>query len=312
MATAPVAISWGKERQDIFAVGTNGALYHKFFDGSAWQPAGSDFESLSVDWDPSYTISATTWGFNRLDAFGLGPDKDVVHKYWDGHSWQPNGREPESLDGHFTSGPSAVSWGPNRFDLFAVGDSGSVQHKYWTGSEWVGWEDLGGPQFFEPPTAISWGPNRFDVFGVSVDGAVYHIAWDGSRWLDWQSLGGDSFIGTVGAISWGPNRLDLVVLSRNDNGYYYKNWDGSRWNPDVQGWYPKQGKFASSPAVSSWGNNRLDIFGVDEEGKLLHQTWWGEGWYPGPNTWESLGGPIQALDEEQEQEQEPTRNGGEL
>lgn len=308
VATAPIAISWGKERQDIFAANLKGVLYHKFFDGYAWQPSGSDFESLSIGFDPSYTVSATTWGFDRLDVFGLGPGKDVVHKYWDGHGWQPNGNRVESLGGDFMSGPTSVSWDLNRLDLFAIeGDYvGYVYHKYWDGSQWVGWEFLGGPKFFDSPTAISWGANRLDLFGIAIDGAVHHTAWDGSRWLDWESLGGDSFVGTVGAISWGPNRLDLVALSASDNTYHYKFWDGSQWKPDAEEWYPKRGDFSSSPAVSSWGNNRLDIFGVSREGELLHQTWWGEGWYPGPDEWESLGGPIKALEEE------PTMNGGEL
>ena len=297
LSTAPTAVSWGKDRMDIFAASTKGLLYHKYFDGHSWQPSNADFEKLAIGFDASYSLSACTWGPNRLDVFGIGPGKAVIHKYWDGYNWRPE-RSPENLDGYFTSGPSAVSWGPNRLDIFAVEASGYVQHKYWDGTQWVGWDYLGGPQFFDTPTATSWGPNRIDLFGVGVDGVVYHKTWDGSQWLEWEDMG-QSFAGTVGVTSWSVNRLDVVALSESDGGYYYKNWDGTRWNPDLRGWYPKKGNFSSSPAVVSWGPNRLDIFGIDDKAALAHQTWWGEGWYPGPDQWESLGGPIRALEEPQ-------------
>lgn len=38
----------------------------------------------------------------------------------------------------------------------------------------------------------------------------------------------------------------------------------------------------------SWAPNRLDIFGVTADDKLLHQAWTGYDWYPGAEQWETL------------------------
>jgi len=35
----PAVGSWGPGRLDVVAVGTNRALYHKAWDGTAWQPS---------------------------------------------------------------------------------------------------------------------------------------------------------------------------------------------------------------------------------------------------------------------------------
>lgn len=43
------------------------------------------------------------------------------------------------------------------------------------------------------------------------------------------------------------------------------------------------------------GDNRLDIWGVSDKDQLAHQTWYGNGWYPGPDKWEFLGDDIQAF-----------------
>lgn len=299
VSSAPAAVSWGQDRMDIFATSAEGVLYHKYFDGSSWQPSGSDFESLAVGFDPWHSITACAWGPGRLDVFGLGPNKNVLHKYWDGSSWQPVDSSTDNLGGQYSgSGVSAISWGPERLDVFGVDEQGYVQHMYWDGTRWVGWELLGGPQFYDTPTATSWGKNRIDLTGVGVDGVVYHTAWDGSQWLSWEDMG-ESFTGKVAVTSWSINRLDLVALSQTDFSYYYKYWDGTRWNPDARGWYNKKGIFASSPAVVSWGPNRLDIYGIGLNEELMHQTWWGDGWYPGSDGWESLGGPIRALIKQQ-------------
>jgi hypothetical protein len=38
--------SWGQNRLDIFSIGTDGAMVHKAWTGSAWQPAGPNLDRL--------------------------------------------------------------------------------------------------------------------------------------------------------------------------------------------------------------------------------------------------------------------------
>ena len=114
--SAPEAVTWGPNRLDVFAVGTDHAMWHRWWDGNSW----GGWESLggSVFSD----VSAVSWGGNRLDIFAIGTDNAVWHRWWDGSSWGGW----ESLGGSVFSEVSAVSWAANRLDLFAVGTDSAV------------------------------------------------------------------------------------------------------------------------------------------------------------------------------------------
>lgn len=296
----PTAISWGVNRNDIFAIGKEGAVFHTFWDGVQWQPKFQEWEVLGKNISTSYPLALTAWAPNRFDIFVTGPDKSggntVWHKYWDGSGWRPEGSAFEHLGAKTTSGVAAVSWGKNRNDVFVLGEEGNLLHKYWEGSNWVGWEDFGG-KWLGTPTVTTWGENRLDIFVISSENSkLYHKYWDGSQWSEWEDFGG-KFTGAVGAVSFEPNRIDIVAWDRDDYQYYYKYWDGYQWNPSPTLWSSKKGYFASSPSVVSWGKDRLDIFGVsrDSGNELTHQTWYGNGWYPGYDSWEKLGGKFPPL-----------------
>src|SRR5262249_51703383 len=64
--------AWGPNRLDVFALGLDGAVYHKAWNGSVWQPSPSGWESLGGGFiSPPRVVS---WGANRLDVFGIGLD----------------------------------------------------------------------------------------------------------------------------------------------------------------------------------------------------------------------------------------------
>ena len=170
LVSPPQAVTWGPNRLDLFALGTDHALWHRWWDGSHW----GGWESLGgVLTSPP---NAVAWGPDRLDVFGLGQDHAMWHKWWDGAHWGGW----ESLGGVLTSPPHAVSWEPNRLDVFALGQDHALWHRWWDGSHWGGWESLGGI-LTSPPQAVAWGPNRLDVFGVGLDSAVWHRWWDGAH-----------------------------------------------------------------------------------------------------------------------------------
>src|SRR5258705_12144332 len=95
-----------------------------------------------------------SWGPDRLDAFVLGTDHALYHKWYDGSGW--NGFE--SLGGVWMGTPEVVAWGPDRLDVFVLGTDNAVWHKWWGGSAWGGFETLGG-SLASPPTAVAWGPD---------------------------------------------------------------------------------------------------------------------------------------------------------
>jgi hypothetical protein len=289
------AVAWASNRLDIFVRGTDGALYHKYWDGSHWGPSVSNWE-----WLGGFIVGApkvVSWGPNRLDIFVRGGDGALYHKYWDGAHWGPSVANWEWLGGNIVGSPVVVSWGPNRLDIFAVGTDGAMYHKYWDGSHWGpsvgGWEWLGGV-IVGMPAVTSWGPNRLDIFVRGTDDAMYHKYWDGSHWgpsvSGWEWLGGVLTTDPV-PVSWSSNRLDIFVQG-TDGAMYHKYWGGSSWGPSVANWEWLGGVIVGPPAAVAWGSNRLDIFARGTDGAMYHKYWDGSHWGPSVSNWEWLGGVL--------------------
>src|SRR5207245_1910881 len=74
-------VAWGTNRLDLFGLGMEHALWHRWWNGSSW----GGWESLGGILTSPPT--AVTWGPNRLDVFGVGTDSAVWHRWWDGMSW---------------------------------------------------------------------------------------------------------------------------------------------------------------------------------------------------------------------------------
>jgi hypothetical protein len=273
LESPPHAVAWGADRLDIFAIGTDSAMWHRWWDGASW----GGWESLG-----GIIITApevVSWEANRLDVFALGTNHALWHRWWDGSSWGGW----ESLGGILTSLVSAVSWGPNRLDIFGLGTDHALWHRWWDGSSWGGWESLGGI-LVSPPKVVSWGPNRLDVFALGTDNALWHRWWDGSSWGGWESLGG-ILTSPPDVVSWGPNRLDVFAIG-TDSAMWHRWWDGASWG----GWESLGGILESPPKAVSWAANRLDVFAVGTNSALWHRWWDGVHW----GGWESLGGILEA------------------
>src|SRR5947207_3158211 len=76
LTSIPEAVSWGPNRLDIFVVGTDSALWHRWWDGSqwgGWQSLGGILKSPPT---------AVSWGPNRIDVFAVGTDSALWHTGW--------------------------------------------------------------------------------------------------------------------------------------------------------------------------------------------------------------------------------------
>ncbi|KAL8798386.1 MAG: hypothetical protein Q9182_006709 [Xanthomendoza sp. 2 TL-2023] len=300
LATPPVAVTWGVDRLDIFGLDDHSTIKHQYWDGTAWRPSPGELENLGGGCDSAHAIAPNTWGKDRLDIFCTGPEGDLLHQYWDGSQWNPEPGALESLGGSLSSGPSVVSWGEGRLDIFGVGKTGDAAHKYWDGSQWSEWETFplereGLPKLRLRPNlpvvATTWGKDRLDIYAFSdaPNALLYHKFWDGFQWSKWEFLGIVPSLESFAATSWSENRHDIIV---NGAGHlYHKYWDGTAWKPDPLGWEEKspENTFVSTPAVVSWGENRLDIFAVNDAHELQHQAWVGVAWFPSNTGWETLG-----------------------
>ena len=254
-------------------------------------------DRLSVTAGPS--VSAISWGFNRMDVYGNDGAGNVTHQYWDGYQWGPAYNQIEALGGGFDSPPTAVSPATGKMEIFSVGEDDSLMHKYYDGSVWkpseTTFESLGGKLDVNVVlSATANGANPLDVFGKGSDGSIYHKYWDGSSWQPqgetMENLGdGNEFTYGPAAVSWGPNRTDIFALDTDLN-MLHQYWDGTTW---LSKWESLgDAEFAGTPTAISWGANRLDIFGVDSSsGALLHSVWDGSQW----SKWENLGTPSDEI-----------------
>lgn len=294
-------VSWGQNRLDAFVIGTDRALYHKWYDGvTGWGPSATGYENLGgIILDSPEVVS---WGPNRLDAFVLGTDMALYHKWFDGATgWGPSATGYEYMGGIIQGQPKVVSWGQNRLDAFVIGTDSALYHKWYDGASGWGpsvtdYEYLGGT-IIGSPEVVCWGPNRLDIFAIGTDSALYHKWYDGATgWgpsaTGWEYMGG-TILGQPKVVSWGPNRLDVFVIG-TDLALYHKWWDGATgWGPSLTGWEYMGGIILGSPEVVSWGQNRLDVFAIGTDSALYHKWYDGAtGWGPSLEGYEYLGGII--------------------
>lgn len=75
----PRIASWRPNRLDVFVLGTNRALYYKWWNGSAWGPSVTGHEKLGgVCTSQPHAVA---WGPNCLDVFVTGTDSALYHKW---------------------------------------------------------------------------------------------------------------------------------------------------------------------------------------------------------------------------------------
>jgi hypothetical protein len=113
----------------VFALGTDHAAWHTWWDGFRWQGPESLGGLLT---SPPRAVAS---GLGRIryyaiDVFAIGGDNAVYHKQWHGDTWN----DWDSLGGSLFSPVSAVAWAPYRLDVFATGQDNALWHTWlWQG-----------------------------------------------------------------------------------------------------------------------------------------------------------------------------------
>jgi len=226
-------------------------------------------------------MDAVSWGCERLDAFAIGDDIQIYHKYWNGpdedNAWK-------SLGGGSLSPPAAVSSKRGHLDVFHRSVDKGVYVKHLADSTWSSWVNLGGKTEGNLAT-VSWGPDRVDIYALGgAEGQTpYRKTKDGETWSStWEDLDG-RFKSELAAVSWSPGRIDVVGIGLND-AMFIKSYSGGRW---LAGWNSLGGSFNSPPTIVSRGSGLLDVFAVDKSGvpqwKSFNGAW---------SEWQTLGGVL--------------------
>ena len=222
--SAPEVASWAPDRLDAFVLGTDHALYHKWWDGGL----GTVGHRLRVPRRGLHEPAAA-------GHLGPGPAGRVrprhrpraVPQVVGRSTWGPSVTGYEYLGGICMSPPEVVAWGTDRLDVFVLGTDNAVYHKWWDGDRGRGpGSSTSAASALPRPRVVAWGQNRLDLFVIGTDSALYHKWYDGSSWsADWEYLGGVCTTAPT-VVSWGADRLDVFVLG-TDSALYHKWWDGS-------------------------------------------------------------------------------------
>ncbi|KAK8127226.1 hypothetical protein PG984_008334 [Apiospora sp. TS-2023a] len=291
------ALSWSDPRVDLFGVAEDASIWHKFYTGYDWQPAGK-FEYLPAQ--SKGCPSVTSWGEGRLDIVYVNASGGhVMHKYFGGGEWGPSWKGAENLGngGHHDhiEAVASKSWGENRLDIVGRTKKGAYVHKAWTGKDWYPsgdkWEDFGG-EFFSDPAIASWAEGRLDIIGYAANGSLMHKYYDG-EWSAWEDLGGPGFIGNPHATSWGSNRMDFWGIDSSDGALHHLFWDGQGYQPSPAKWENIGGEFTDTPRVVHWKPDHVDTVGKSlDDGKLRIKNYDAGQWNPSVEDWWTLAGPF--------------------
>jgi hypothetical protein len=246
-------------------------------------------------------VAATPWSSSRYDLFVRGTDGAIYQKTADHGNWLPSTFGWNYIGGFITGAPEVVSWGSNRIDLFVRGGDPNPQtdtfnpmslwHLYWNGGSSWNWQQVGTSGISSHPVAVSWGPNRLDVFALNSLGRMSH--WYGTDQITLfeqvpAENGPATFLPLMKAFSTSAGNLDLYAVG-TDNVLYHANYNQYGVWTD---WDNLGGQVLGTPAVTTWGGGRQDIFVKSFDHNLYQKVYSGGTWSPSQQGYYSLGGPI--------------------
>jgi len=259
------AVSWGPGRLDVFARGTDNAMWHRWKDNGPWAP----WESLGgvIFQSPS----CVSWGPNRIDCFVVGGGGAMFHKWWDGRRW--NGWE--NRGGVITDAISCTARRERAIDCFARGTDMALFKMSWTdGTGWTGWVKLGNARLDSAPACVAKQPDAIHCFyrgndnnlkektlQMNDDGTVAN--GDG----EWTDLGGD-INETPSAVYLEGGKIEVMVRGRHMRMKRRFHADG-RWH----GWQDTSIHLDQPvAAVRERGTRNIHYFLINDRGNVVYST----------------------------------------
>lgn len=262
-----------------------------------------DWNAAWNDLGRSGDLALVSLGPDRTEVFSKAGNtyrRSLVGGMWS--EWEDLGVPHSGNYGPSPARPAAVAFGAGQMAVFVGLQDGTVSYKYWDGRGWSDWIGLGGSLSDHLLVAAVDGTSLY-VFGRGYNKELMYITGTGmpGSWSGWRSLGGtlsDDHRDGIAAVSSRPGRMDVVALW-SDNSAHHRATSllvssggaqlGDR-DPGPTGWtswQPLGGSFTSGLTMTSWGPNRLDVFGLGPDYALYQKSWNGSSWSGG---WSSLGG----------------------
>ena len=229
--SAPAITSSAGGRLDAFVRGSDNALWHRAWNGTAWGAWESLGGTLTID--PGAVAQGT-----NVDVFVRGTDRAIWHRSSNGTAWSPW----DTLGGIATSAIAAASWAPGHIDIVVRGTDNALWHRAQNSGVWGPWDSLGGVASSNP-AAVSSAANRLDVFVRGTDNSLWQRAYGGTAWGGWTALGGILTSGPA-ASSCAAGHVDVFVLG-TDSGLHQRGFNGTSWGS----WSSMPGLWAMGPAA---------------------------------------------------------------
>ncbi len=174
--------------------------------------------------------------------------------------------------------PAVSSWEQGRLDVFVRSTDNRLFHRVYQNEAWQGanWSDLSdGHTIQTSPAAVSWGPNRIDLFAVW-DNEIHHRAFHNGAWSPWAENLAGATNDAPAAAAGKTLRVDVLVRT-SDNLMSRRYWEAGAFvgwkNWETVGGISHQ--LMGAPAAVATNLNRVDCFGRDPAGNLMHA------WYQG-------------------------------
>lgn len=175
-----VAASASSEFIDLFALGSNNRIYHRFVQQAsngnlgAWSSWAQVAGAGAVK--PQSKLAVTAWAEGRMDLFWITSSNVIGHAWYDngfvlgGVQTGSNTAWLQNLPGVPNGNIEAVSWGPGRIDLFLhdEGDKWSIHHHFWDNGNFGRAEYLAkatDEMTVDSLAVTSAGPNQITLFG---------------------------------------------------------------------------------------------------------------------------------------------------
>jgi C1A family cysteine protease len=276
VASAPAICAQDTNSLDLFAKGSDGALWWRHWDGETWSTSTSLGGVVTSD------PTAVSTSAGKMDVFVRGADNAL---WWrnttnGGSSWSAWSKIGGLLLNG--TGPAAYEWGDAHVGVFVTGTNSALYRISFNGT-WSSWQNLGGI-VTSSPGATSPSSNVINVFVRGSDGVLWerNTTDAGTSWSTWFKIGG------LLASSTGPascaqdaNSLDIFVHG-TDGALWWKHYtSGSGWGA----WQSLGGVLTSSPAAVSRSVGTIDVFVRGSDNKLW-ERFYDNGW----DSWALIGG----------------------
>jgi hypothetical protein len=223
------AASWAPNRLDLFGLGPQGQVLHKFSVNGKWFPSQEAWRDLGGSFRlPPLAVPAVP---GRIDLLCVNEHQSSLHhKWYDRLTWHPGEDVWADRGKVFMSPPAAVTIDRNRLVMIILGLDGDLYHGQVRNNNWdVWWIRIyppGGGTFISRPAVVVSNPRQIDIFCLRSDNQIYRRRddVDEDNWEkhhEWVLLGGGHFVSAPFALCSRLKQVYVFCKGIDDEIYFW-------------------------------------------------------------------------------------------